>query len=37
MAVMRGVIDLKDFIFFASMIVAFLYANAVIVELKKAD
>jgi ABC-2 type transport system permease protein len=37
LAVMRGVIDLKDVIFFASMIVAFLYANAVIVELKKAD
>jgi len=37
LAVMRGVIDLKDFIFFASMIAAFLYANAVIVELKKAE
>jgi ABC-2 type transport system permease protein len=37
LAVMRGVIDLKDFIFFASMILAFLYANAVIVELKKAE
>ena len=37
LAVMRGVIDLKDFIFFASMIAAFLYVNAVIVELKKAE
>jgi ABC-2 type transport system permease protein len=37
LAVMRGVIDLKDFIFFASMILAFLYANAIIVELKKAE
>jgi ABC-2 type transport system permease protein len=37
LAVMRGVIDLKDFIFFASMILAFLYANAVIVDLKKAE
>ena len=37
LAVMRGVIDLKDFVFFASMIVAFLFANAVIVELKKAE
>jgi ABC-2 type transport system permease protein len=37
LAVMRGVIDLKDVIFFASMIAAFLYANTIIVELKKAD
>ena len=32
----RGVIDLKDVIFFASMIAAFLYANMIIVELKNA-
>jgi ABC-2 type transport system permease protein len=37
LSVMRGVIDLKDLLFFASIIAVFLYANTVIVELKKAD
>ncbi len=36
-AILRGVIDLRDVVFFASVIVFFLYANAVIVDLKKAD
>ena len=36
-AVMRGVIDLKDLVFFSSVIALFLVANAAIVELKKAD
>lgn len=33
----RGVIQLRDLLFFASLIGFFLYANAVIVDLKKAD
>lgn len=36
-SVMRGVIDLKDMVFFASLILFFLFANTAIVELKKAD
>jgi ABC-2 type transport system permease protein len=36
-SVMRGVIDLKDMTYFVSLIVFFLFANAAIVELKKAD
>ena len=36
-AIVRGVIDLRDAIFFLSTIALFLYANAVIVDLKKAD
>jgi ABC-2 type transport system permease protein len=36
-AVTRGVIDAKDAMFFGSMIVAFLFANVAIVDLKKAD
>ena len=36
-SVMRGVIDVKDMVYFLSMIVFFLFANAAIVELKKAD
>ena len=36
-AITRGVIDLRDLVFFASIIAFFLYANTVIVELKKAD
>jgi len=35
--IIRGVIDVADFVFFASMIVLFLFANAVVLELKKAD
>ena len=36
-AITRGVIDLRDLVFFVSVIALFLYANSVIVELKKAD
>jgi ABC-2 type transport system permease protein len=36
-SVMRGVIDLKDMVYFISLIVFFLFANSAIVELKKAD
>ncbi len=36
-AIIRGVIDLRDAVFFVSVIALFLFANAVIVELKKAD
>jgi ABC-2 type transport system permease protein len=35
--IQRGVLDLRDIIYFASVIVAFLFANTLIVELKKAD
>jgi ABC-2 type transport system permease protein len=36
-AIIRGVIDLRDAVFFLSAIAFFLYANIVIVDLKKAD
>ena len=36
-SVMRGVIDVKDMVYFLSLIVFFLFANSAIVELKKAD
>jgi ABC-2 type transport system permease protein len=36
-SVTRGVIDLKDMVYFVSLIVFFLFANTAIVELKKAD
>ncbi len=36
-AIARGVIDLRDLIFFASFIGCWLFANVIIVELKKAD
>ena len=36
-AIIRGVIDLRDLVFFLSVIAFFLYANAIIVDLKKAD
>ena len=36
-AITRGVLDLPDLIYFVSLIVAFLGANAVIVDLMKAD
>ncbi len=35
-AIMRGVIDLRDAIYFVSLVAAFLFANAAIVEMKKA-
>ena len=36
-AITRGVVDARDAIYFLSVIGAFLLANAVIVDLKKAD
>jgi gliding motility-associated transport system permease protein len=36
-AIVRGVIDLRDAVFFVSVIGLFLFANAILVELKKAD
>ena len=36
-AIQRGVIDLRDAVFFVSVIALFLFANAVVVEVKKAD
>ncbi len=36
-AIIRGVIDLRDAVFFLSVISFFLYANTIIVDLKKAD
>jgi ABC-2 type transport system permease protein len=36
-AIIRGVIDARDLVFFLSVIAAFLFANAVLVDLKKAD
>ena len=36
-AVSRGVIEARDLIFFASLIVCFLMANAIVIEIKKAD
>ncbi|HUA51151.1 MAG TPA: ABC transporter permease subunit [Candidatus Sulfotelmatobacter sp.] len=36
-SVMRGVIDVKDMVYFLSLIVFFLFANTAIIELKKAD
>jgi len=36
-SIIRGVIELPDAVFFISVIALFLYANAVFVELKKAD
>ena len=36
-AITRGVIDLRDIVYFASIIAAFLGANAVLIDLKKAD
>jgi ABC-2 type transport system permease protein len=35
-AISRGVIDLRDIVFFGTLIAAFLFANAAIVDLKKA-
>ena len=36
-AIVRGVIDLRDAVFFVSVIGVFLFANAILVDLKKAD
>ncbi len=35
-AITRGVIDLRDIVYFASLVAAFLFVNAAIVEMKKA-
>jgi ABC-2 type transport system permease protein len=36
-AITRGVVDLRDLVYFLSLIIAFLAANAILVDLKKAD
>lgn len=36
-AISRGVIDLRDLVYFTVLIVAFLYATALVVDMKKAD
>jgi ABC-2 type transport system permease protein len=36
-AITKGVIDLRDLVFFVSLIACFLFMNAVAIELKKAD
>lgn len=36
-AVAKGVIDLKDLVFFAALIAAWLVANAIVLDMKKAD
>jgi ABC-2 type transport system permease protein len=36
-AIQRGVLDLRDFVFFGSLIALFLYANAIALDLRKAD
>jgi ABC-2 type transport system permease protein len=36
-AIIRGVVDLRDLVYFLSLIIAFLAANAILVDLKKAD
>jgi ABC-2 type transport system permease protein len=36
-AITRGVLDLRDLFYFVSIIVAFLAANAVLIDLTKAD
>ncbi len=36
-AISRGVLDLRDFIYFGTLIAAFLYANAALVDLKKSS
>jgi ABC-2 type transport system permease protein len=36
-AIVRGVIDLRDAVFFLSVMALFLFANGIIVDLKKAD
>jgi ABC-2 type transport system permease protein len=36
-AITRGVIDLRDVAYFISVMIAFLFANAILVDLEKAD
>ena len=36
-SISKGIIDLRDIVYFAVLIAAMLYANAIVLELKKAD
>ncbi len=36
-AITQGVIDIRDFIYFASLIAFWLFANVILIEMKKAD
>ena len=36
-AITRGVIDLRDVAYFISVMIAFLFANAILVDLEKTD
>ena len=36
-AITQGVIDMRDFIYFASLIAFWLFANVILIEIKKAD
>jgi len=36
-AVTKGVVDLRDLVFFLSMIAVWLFANAVVLDLRKAE
>jgi ABC-2 type transport system permease protein len=36
-AITKGVIDARDLVFFASLLACFLFANAIILDAKKAD
>ena len=36
-AITRGVIDLRDLVYFLSIMVAFLGANAILIDLEKAE
>jgi ABC-2 type transport system permease protein len=36
-SISKGVIDLRDLVYFALLITVMLYANAIVLELKRAD
>jgi ABC-2 type transport system permease protein len=36
-AITRGVIDLRDVVYFLSIMIAFLAANAIVIDLEKAE
>ena len=36
-AITRGVIDMRDLVYFLSVMIAFLAANAILVDLEKAE
>ena len=36
-AISKGVIDIRDFIYFFSLIIFWLFATAILIEMKKAD